>query len=111
VESPRFAGNGAAAANGVVRSAADQAAAILADCRKQRARAIRWIAAHGILAAALVAGVITAAIGNHYHGALVFLVPVLLVMNLARLGQCLKAFGKIRRAEQIVRDAQAHQGF
>ena len=81
------------------------AAEILADCRRQRARALRWVAFTGALAATLVALTVLAAVDGRYHGLIVVLVPVLLVMNLLRLGQCVAALGKIRRAEQIIRAA------
>jgi hypothetical protein len=84
-----------------------QAAAILAECRKQRKRALRWAVISGVLAAALVVATVLAAARGDYHGVAVFLIPVLLVINLVRMAQCLVALGKIRRAERLVRAAQA----
>jgi hypothetical protein len=86
------------------------AAEILADCRRQRTRALRWVAFTGALVVALAALTVLAAVDGRYHGLIVVLVPVLLVMNLFRFGQCVAAFGKIRRAEQIVRAAQPPLG-
>lgn len=84
-----------------------QAAAILAECRKQRARALRWAIISGVLAAALIVATVVAAARGAYHGVAVFLIPVLLLINLMRMAQCLVALGKIRRAERLVRAAQA----
>lgn len=85
----------------------DQAADILAQCRKQRAVAHRWIAISGALAVLLVAGSVYAAIGGRFHGLAIILIPVLLVMNLLRLAQYLAALRKINRAERLVHEAQA----
>ncbi len=85
----------------------DQATAILAECRKQRKRALRWAVISGVLVAALIVATVLAAARGAYHGVAVFLIPVLLVINLVRLAQCLVALGRIRRAERLVRAAQA----
>lgn len=86
------------------------AAEILADCRRQRTRALRWVTITGALVVALVALTALAAVDGRYHGPIAVLVPVLLVMDLLRLGQCIAALGKIRRAEQIIRAAQSPPG-
>jgi hypothetical protein len=93
--------------NGSGPSGDDQATAILAECRKQRKRALRWAVISGVLVAALLVATVLAAAREAYHGVAVFLIPVLLVINLVRLAQCLVALGKIRRAERLVRAAQA----
>lgn len=85
----------------------DQAEAILAECRRQRARAVRWAGISGVLIVALVAVTALAAASGRYHGLIVFLVPVLLVMNLMRIVQCSVALRKIRNAERLVLDAQS----
>lgn len=84
----------------------DQAGAILAEARRQRVRAMRQAAVPAVLATALLAATVVAAVSGHYHGPIAFLVPVLLVMNLMRLGQCALALRKIRNAERLVRDAR-----
>jgi hypothetical protein len=84
-----------------------QAETVLAECRRARARAMRWVVITGVLLVALVVAAVFAAVDGRYHGMIVFLVPVLIVMNLLRLGQYVTALGKIRRAERLARDAQA----
>lgn len=89
----------------------EQAEAILAECRRQRARALRWAAVTAALFIVLLAATVVAAVGGRYHGPLVFLVPVLLLMNMMRLGQYIVVLRKIRHAERLVRDAQGlHPG-
>jgi hypothetical protein len=83
-----------------------QGAGILAECRRQRRRALRWAVISGVLIVAVLIATLLAAAHNAYHGAVVFLIPVIIVVNLVRLAQCLAALGKIRRAERLVRDAQ-----
>ena len=85
----------------------EQAEAILAECRRQRTRARRWAAVTAALFVLLLVATVVAAMNGHYHGPLVFLVPVLLLMNMMRLGQYMLALRKIRHAERLVRDAQA----
>jgi hypothetical protein len=85
----------------------EQAEAILAECRRQRTRALRWAAVTAALFIVLLVATVVAAVNGRYHGPLVFLVPVLLLMNAMRLGQYLMALRKIRHAERLVRDAQA----
>jgi hypothetical protein len=84
----------------------DEAAGILAECRRQRTRAWRWVALTGLLAVLLVAAAVYAATDGKFHGIAVILIPVLLVINLLRLALCLAALRKIDRAERLVRDAQ-----
>jgi hypothetical protein len=86
------------------------AAEILADCHRQRIRALRWATFTGALVVVLVTLTVLSAVDGRYHGLIVVLVPVLLAMNLFRFGQCVAAFGKIRRAEQIIRAAQPPPG-
>jgi hypothetical protein len=84
-----------------MESPSDEAAAILAECRKQRARALAWALLYGALAVALACAFsVTLAMGS-YRGPVIYLVPVLFLINLVRLGQCLAALSKIRRAEHI----------
>jgi uncharacterized membrane protein len=80
----------------------EQAATVLAECRAQRARALRWTVLYGVLAAALVCAVTVAVASGRGHAALFYLILVLLLVNLVRLGQCLMALAKIRRAERII---------
>jgi len=84
----------------------DQAGVILAEARRQRVRAMRQVAVPAVLATALLVATAVAAVSGHYHGPIVILVPVLLVLNLMRLGQCALALRKIRNAERLVRDAR-----
>ncbi len=83
-----------------------KAATILAECRKQRIRALRWAAVSGALVVAIAAATVLAAIHGSFRGAIVFLIPVVGVINLMRLAQCLLALSKIRSAERLVRAAQ-----
>jgi len=83
-------------------SPADEVAAILADCRKQRARALRWALLYGVLAIALACAFSLTMVIGSAHGPVIYLVPVLLLIILVRLGQCLTALAKIRRAERII---------
>jgi len=80
---------------------------ILAQCRHQRRRALGWAAVSGVLLVALVAGTLVAAARDAFHGVAVVLIPVLMVINLVRLAQCLAALAKVRRAERLVREARA----
>lgn len=79
---------------------------ILADCRRQRRRALGWAAISGSLLVALVVATLVAAARDSYHGPVVILIPVIIVLNLLRLAQCLAALSKIRRAERLVREAR-----
>jgi len=90
-----------------MQSPGDEAAAILAECRKQRARALRWTVLYGTLAAALACALIVSLTIGSYHGPLIYLVALLLLVNLVRLGQCLAALAKIRRAERIINAGQS----
>ena len=85
----------------------DQAADLLVECRKQRAVARRWIAISGALAVLLVAGSVYAAVGGRFHGLVVILIPVLLAINLLRLGQYVMALRKVNKAERLIHQAQA----
>jgi hypothetical protein len=85
----------------------DRVADILGQCRKQRTQALRWIAVSGALTVLLVGGTVYAAVGGKFHGLIVILIPVLLVMNLLRLAQYVTALRKVNKAERLVRDAQA----
>jgi hypothetical protein len=85
----------------------ERGADILAECRRHRVRALRRAVISGVLIVAVLVGTVAAAARGAYHGAIVFLIPVIVVINLVRLAQCLMALGKIRRAEHLVRDAQA----
>jgi len=85
----------------------DRAADILAECRKQRTLAWRWIAVTGTLAVLLIAATVFAAVAGKYTGLAVVLIPVLLVMNLLRLAQYIVALRKVNKAERLVREAQA----
>jgi hypothetical protein len=85
----------------------DRVADLLAECRKQRTVARRWIAASGALLVLLVAGSVYAAVGGRFHGLVIILIPVLLVLNLLRLAQYVTALRKVNKAERLIRQAQA----
>lgn len=88
----------------------DQVADILAECRKQRTRAVRWIAITGTLTVLLVAASVYAAVGGKFHGLVVIVIPVLLLMNLFRTAQYVGALRKVNKAERLVHEAQARLG-
>jgi hypothetical protein len=96
-------GPGGPAAGGEPQPSAE---AILAECRRQRRRALGWAAISGVLLVALVVATLVAAARDAYHGVAVVLIPLLIVLNLLRLAQCGAALGKIRRAERLVHEAQ-----
>jgi len=48
-----------------------------------------------------------AAVGGRFHGLVVILIPVLLVINLLRLGQYVMALRKVNKAERLIHQAQA----
>jgi hypothetical protein len=91
-----------AAANAQLTQAAAGLSADPAPVRRARAMALRWAIFCGFLALVIVVTSGWALATGHFSGRIAFMAPVLLLLNLARLSQCLRAVKALRRAEQAI---------